>query len=245
MFDKNYYCLVAGLREYSLDADTKGFNARAIIEEILEGVSARDARCVRLLYGYYDCENLVNFRKGRAAHNPLGNLSREEIEEQTKNPDRLPARMATVVRSYSAIVDEDADNEADQTNDGVQVAAADTDHHTQRAAQEHQGTDHNEHTQYKAQGRGGTAAAFEFLKAKSSDEGAQYNADDLGADVLDHACGVQAQGTGGIPQEARNTEAHVAGVAQRSQQYGSSTYHQTGRHNQPVYFFHGINLSLS
>ena len=56
MFDKNYYCLVAGLREYSLDADTKGFNARAIIEEILEGVSARDARCVRLLYGYYDCE---------------------------------------------------------------------------------------------------------------------------------------------------------------------------------------------
>ena len=102
MFDKNYYCLVAGLREYSLDADTKGFNARAIIEEILEGVSARDARCVRLLYGYYDCENLVNFRKGRAAHNPLGNLSREEIEEQTKNPDRLPARMATVVRSYSA-----------------------------------------------------------------------------------------------------------------------------------------------
>ena len=67
----------------------------------------------------------------------------------------------------------------------------------------------------------------------------------LRADVLDHACGVQAQGTGGIPQEARNTEAHVAGVAQRSQQYGSSTYHQTGRHNQPVYFFHGINLSLS
>ena len=111
MFDKNYYCLVAGLREYSLDADTKGFNARAIIEEILEGVSARDACCVRLLYGYYDCENLVNFRKGRTAHNPLGNLSREEIEEQTKNPDRLPARMATVVRSYSAIVDEDADNE--------------------------------------------------------------------------------------------------------------------------------------
>lgn len=103
------------MREYSLDADTKGFNARAIIEEILEGVSARDARCVRLLYGYYDCENLVNFRKGRAAHNPLGNLSREEIEEQTKNPDRLPARMATVVRSYSAIVDEDADNEDGST----------------------------------------------------------------------------------------------------------------------------------
>lgn len=87
MFDKNYYCLVAGLREYSLDADTKGFNARAIIEEILEGVSARDARCVRLLYGYYDCENLVNFRKGRAAHNPLGNLAgRDRGADQEPRP---------------------------------------------------------------------------------------------------------------------------------------------------------------
>ena len=25
MFATNYYCLVAGLKEYSLDADTKGF----------------------------------------------------------------------------------------------------------------------------------------------------------------------------------------------------------------------------
>lgn len=115
MFDRNYYCLVASLKEYSLDADTKGFNARAIIDEILEEVSARDARCVRMLYAYYDCENLVNFRKGRTMHNPLGNFSREEIEQQTKNPDRLPARMATVVRSYSSIVDEDAD--ADEVPD--------------------------------------------------------------------------------------------------------------------------------
>ena len=107
MFDKNYYCLVAGLREYSLDADTKGFNARAIIEEILEGVSARDARCVRLLYGYYDCENLVNFRKGRAAHNPLGNLSREEIEEQTgfKFFQNLDPDVADAVKKQKNIAD--------------------------------------------------------------------------------------------------------------------------------------------
>lgn len=111
MFDRNYYCLVAGLKEYSLDADTKGFDPRAIVGEILEEVSARDARCVRLLYGYYDCENLVNFRKGRAAHNPLGNFSREEIEQQTKEPDRLPGRMAVVVRAYASVVDEDADAE--------------------------------------------------------------------------------------------------------------------------------------
>ena len=31
MFTTNYYCLVAGLKEYSLDADTKGFDAKAIV----------------------------------------------------------------------------------------------------------------------------------------------------------------------------------------------------------------------
>ena len=47
MFGSDYYCLVAGLREYALDADTKGFDARAIVAEILDGVSARDAKQVK------------------------------------------------------------------------------------------------------------------------------------------------------------------------------------------------------
>ena len=47
MFTTNYYCLVAGLKEYSLDADTKGFDAKAIVGEILEGVDGADADAVR------------------------------------------------------------------------------------------------------------------------------------------------------------------------------------------------------
>ena len=35
MFDTNYYCLVAGLREYSLDGGAKGFDPHAILDEIL------------------------------------------------------------------------------------------------------------------------------------------------------------------------------------------------------------------
>ena len=30
MFAEEYYCLVASLKEYALDADTKGFDAAAI-----------------------------------------------------------------------------------------------------------------------------------------------------------------------------------------------------------------------
>lgn len=86
MFTTNYYCLVAGLKEYSLDADTKGFDAKAIVGEILEGVDGADADAVRLLYGYYDCENIASLRAGRSAHNPLGNFTREELEEEVKTP---------------------------------------------------------------------------------------------------------------------------------------------------------------
>mgnify|MGYP000016228118 FL=1 len=109
MFAKQYYSLVASLREYSLDADTKGFDARAIIDEILEGVSRRDARTVRLLYGYYDCENLAALRSGRAAHNPLGNFTREELADELKSPQRLPEALARVVRAYADPEGEDAE----------------------------------------------------------------------------------------------------------------------------------------
>lgn len=109
MFGSDYYCLVAGLREYALDADTKGFDARAIVAEILDGVSARDAKQVRLLYGYYDCENILALRAGRSAHNPLGNLSREELEQELKAPSRLPQGIARVVKAYADPEGEEAE----------------------------------------------------------------------------------------------------------------------------------------
>ena len=65
MFGSEYYCLVAGLREYTLDTDAKGFDAQAVVAEVLDGVSRRDAAAVRLLYGYYDCENIAALRAGR------------------------------------------------------------------------------------------------------------------------------------------------------------------------------------
>lgn len=110
MFANNYYALVAGLREYALDADTKGFDAQAIVEEILDVVSKSDAASVRLLYAYYDCENLANLRNGSAAHNALGNLSREELEAEMTNPTHLPQRIADVIRAYANPEGEEAES---------------------------------------------------------------------------------------------------------------------------------------
>lgn len=87
MFDKQYYCLVAGLREYTLEADTKGFDARAVIDEIVGEVTPGDAKKIRLLQGWYDCENRIHLHHGSALFNPLGNLTREQLEQQAKLPE--------------------------------------------------------------------------------------------------------------------------------------------------------------
>lgn len=109
MFEKNYYCLVAGLREYALDSDTKGFDAREIIAEILEEVSSGDAEAVRLLYGYYDCENIIALRAGRSAYNPLGNIPAEELEQELASPRALPKAMVQVLKDYAATESEETE----------------------------------------------------------------------------------------------------------------------------------------
>ena len=119
--NKNYYCLVAGLREYTLDADTKGFNARDIIAEIEEELSGADLRAVRLLYGYYDCENIIALRAGRDAFNPLGNLTREELEAELAEPKRLPERVARVIKAYAVAAEADVDAEENEWAKGVNM----------------------------------------------------------------------------------------------------------------------------
>ena len=101
MFGSNYYCLVAGLREYTLEADAKGFDARAIVSEILEGVSRADARQVRLLYTYYDCEHLAALHAGRTVSEGLGNLTPDELAEELRSPRLLPDAVQQVLRAYA------------------------------------------------------------------------------------------------------------------------------------------------
>ncbi len=110
MFESQYYCLVAGLRELTLESENKGFEPKLIIEEILGEVSARDAKVVKLLYTYYDCENLSSARAGRERHNLLGNLTREQIEEELKEPTLTPKAIANVLRAYASSESEESED---------------------------------------------------------------------------------------------------------------------------------------
>lgn len=113
MFSTEYYYLVAGLREWTLDSDTKGFDAREIVDEILAEVSNNDRRAIGLLYAYYDCENIIACREQRGRHNPLGNLSREQVEQVLNEAcySLLPSRLAKVVELYAEKEDEERDEE--------------------------------------------------------------------------------------------------------------------------------------
>ena len=113
MFSTEYYYLVAGLREWTLDSDTKGFDAREIVDEILAEVSKDDRRAIGLLYAYYDCENIIACREQRGRHNPLGNLSREQVEQVLNEAcySLLPSRLAKVVELYTEKEDEERDEE--------------------------------------------------------------------------------------------------------------------------------------
>ena len=105
--------MVAGLREWTLDSDTKGFDVREIVDEILEELSKSDRAAVKLLYAYYDCENIIARRAERERHNALGFLSVSEIDDMltTRNYSMLPANVAKVVKYFNEADDEDRDEE--------------------------------------------------------------------------------------------------------------------------------------
>ncbi|MBQ5648016.1 MAG: DUF2764 family protein [Alistipes sp.] len=109
MFSSSYYALVAGFREYALDGETKGFDIEAILSEVFEVLSSKDKKTVELLYAYYDCENLISRHNGSSTHNSLGRLSSEEVEEELRNPSRLIAPLAKVVRAYASPESEEAE----------------------------------------------------------------------------------------------------------------------------------------
>lgn len=106
---KNYYCLVAGLREYTLDGDAKGFDAREVIDEIAAELSREDARALRGWMLFHDVCNMVNVKSGREGFSTLGNFSREEIALQLERPTELPRQIAEVVELYAEVADGEID----------------------------------------------------------------------------------------------------------------------------------------
>ena len=112
---RNYYCLVAGLREYTLDSERKGFDAMKMRDEIREELVGNDKMLLDLLYTFYDIENIINIRNERSSFNQLGNFTQEQLTEELANPQELPQFIADTITAYKnkgregADVDDDID----------------------------------------------------------------------------------------------------------------------------------------
>ena len=114
---RNYYYLVAGLREYAIDTDTKGFDALEIRNEISEQLHTSDRKHLRELYTFYDIENIISLWNGKGNFNRLGNYSKEVLEEEIKQPENLPHYIADVILAYKNKAKEDKFNTIDETID--------------------------------------------------------------------------------------------------------------------------------
>lgn len=114
---RNYYYLVAGLRDYSIDTDTKGFDAVEIRDEIAVELSASDREHLRELYMFYDITNIISVWNKKGNFNPLGNFSREELEQELEQPVNLPGYIADVILAYKNKIKEDKSVTIDETID--------------------------------------------------------------------------------------------------------------------------------
>ena len=114
---RNYYYLVAGLREYSIDSDTKGFDAVAIRDDISEGLHAGDRQYLREFYTFYDITNIISLWNGKGNFNSLGNFTKEALEEEINHPENLPGYIAGVIAAYRNRIKEDKSAEIDETID--------------------------------------------------------------------------------------------------------------------------------
>ena len=118
--------------------------------------------------------------------------------------------------------------EADESDHCVQVTAADTEDHTQWAAQEYQSADHNECCDDEAGEWCGAAFRGELFGNQSHTHCADYQTNDLRTEVLNNSGSVQLGGTSDVTEEASDAEAHVARVAQLNQQRGDEANYRTG-----------------
>ena len=133
---------------------------------------------------------------------------------------------------------EDTGGEAGQTDNGVQIAASQTQHHAQRAAEKGQRADHDECAEHKAERGRRTGSGFPFLRGQRHQEAAEHKTDDLRADILDLGSRMQTHSACDVALKARDAEAHVGRVAERRQHECCDADDNTGQNDEQVFFFH-------
>ena len=110
---RNYYCLVAGLKEYQPDSDGRGLDVVALRDDIVCELYPEDRGYIRELYTFYDIINIISLHNGRDKFNDLGNFSAEELRAEIERPERLPGYIAAAIVAYRDDKNYDIDDTID------------------------------------------------------------------------------------------------------------------------------------
>ena len=98
---RNYYYLVAGLQDLTIDIHKLQFSQQAFREELKAGLHPEDYRLVEKLFLSYDNTNLLNLlQKTGKPFDEKGNFSQERLEENIREPFDLPAYMIEFITAF-------------------------------------------------------------------------------------------------------------------------------------------------
>jgi len=101
MFERNYYYLVAGLPDILLDQKKLGITIGEFKEELRNHLHPDDYRLVELLFLPADNDNILNlFRKKDFDFNDSGRFSRDELDQEIKEPSITPVYMQGFITAY-------------------------------------------------------------------------------------------------------------------------------------------------
>lgn len=105
----NYYCLIAGLPDISLDGGIKEYSISKLKEECSQVVTNKDSKLLFYFFLKFDCLNLVKLLKDPEAELiPNGNFTKEQLidmitsaKEMNFNVHRYPSFMSIFAREYN------------------------------------------------------------------------------------------------------------------------------------------------
>ncbi len=100
---RNYYYLVAGLQDISLDIHKLVQGQFAFREELKTELHPNDFKLVEKLFLPHDNKNLLNLlEKNDQPFSEKGNFSKDHLEENIKEPIDLPEYMIRFITAYKA-----------------------------------------------------------------------------------------------------------------------------------------------
>ena len=98
---RNYYCLVAGLQDITIDVHKLQFSQQAFRQELKVELHPDDYELVEMLFLPHDNANLLNLLlKTGKPFDEKGNFSQEKLEDNIKEPHDLPEYMNAFITAF-------------------------------------------------------------------------------------------------------------------------------------------------